>query len=735
MTSTAQPHSLPETHRAVEPTTPVSVGSQEQDATGAGKGRWAWVYRVGLAVLPLVLTLGFFYRPFLQGSPLPVGGDRDFYVYQLARTAELKGRWWRLGRDDLLGQPYHSQMAHHPQLYEGVDLLLLSSLSARILDPISNYHVLSILVLLINGWVAAWIVLRLTRSYGWAALGTVLIILNICTDMRVAGHLHLFKYGWMLLAMWAFLRYLEVPTLGRGIVLGFLLGLLLASCFYWGFFGLVCLGVWWLGCLIAGSLRRQHWLAAGAAGATFALVAAVVTYPIWRPSFRANADSAEYFERSQHDLWDCSSEPWQYFVSHYWTGAPEYFVRREWESPYEGWNYPGLVILLALGAYLLGRLRGWQLDEGRPRFLGPLLGLSAVLVIMSLWGGPALFIYKLVPTFRSYGRAGMMAVGLWCVAAPVILYSLAHRMRRAPVRLAFLGGVMALALYEGESQFGRGGQNYTLSWTRPDPAWATWLAEQPADVRLAFFPLDYYDNLTSVADFSVGVSPYYVAYLRCFHRHATLGGCNPRELSADLAESGSTLASVTLEGLRDIVELGYNALAFHRDYLQSHPWIEALTGLEPVEVLDEWHIYRVNELPDVPIYLPGTRIDFTKDSPKAFLEGDWYPREDGWKWCAAEATLRFKLELARPLRLRMMSTTFGKQRVVVGLNGREITAFEQNSEGLELIEFDLPSEVLAASNTLTFALPDARTPKSVGLNEDERILGLGIAWMELVPTG
>jgi len=82
----------------------------------------------------------------------------------------------------------------------------------------------------------------------------------------------------------------------------------------------------------------------------------------------------------------------------------------------------------------------------------------------------------------------------------------------------------------------------------------------------------------------------------------------------------------------------------------------------------------------------------------------------------------------------MMANTFEKQRIIISLNGWEIQTRETNGEELKLIELDLPPGALGETNTLTFTLPDARSPASLGNSLDKRILGMGIAWLELVPT-
>jgi hypothetical protein len=133
------------------------------------------------------------------------------------------------------------------------------------------------------------------------------------------------------------------------------------------------------------------------------------------------------------------------------------------------------------------------------------------------------------------------------------------------------------------------------------------------------------------------------------------------------------------------------------------------------------------------IYVPGTRIDFTKAFFDAYLVSGWHELEPDYRWSLNRATVRFKLEAVQPLRLRMMAGTLGRQRIVLGFNGQQVATVQGSGEGLELFEVDLPPGAIAETNTLELTLPDAQSPQSIGLNEDNRILGVGVAWMEFEP--
>lgn len=533
-----------------------------------------WLKTSGLALFPLLVVGGFYFGGVLfQGfSQLPLRGDTSFYVYQLARVGELKGQWWKLGDDLLVGKPYPSAAAKHPGLYEGLDLLLLSSFSARLLDPLVNYHLMVLLVLLLNAWVAAALVSHATGSALWSCIAVLLITLNPSTVLAVSvGHLHLFKYGWVLLAVWAFHRYLEFPSYGRGIWLGLSVAWVLGSSFYYGYFLLLGLGICWLASLAAGSITRRHLLAAGAASAVFVILAAIFTFPVYTV-VRHQPLAATYFERDARDVAAFSSLILEYLVYPLSRYASNHLPGRGafWET----WHYPGLTIWLGIAAYSLARLRGWNLYPDQ-RMLDRLVALVAIFVLLSLAGGPSALLHHWIPSFRCYGRAGRLAVGLASVLAPLLLAGLARqRLPRTITALALL--LSFYDAWQAHHLFLRGGPEM--------PAWVNWLAQQPNDVRLAAF---YEVEHQYGAEWD-----WYGLYYRTLHKHSTLNGCERRLLDADLKRLGATYENLNPEALRFVISQGYTTLAFHSDYLKANSWLTDVSWLRLHRTLKDWSVYQ-----------------------------------------------------------------------------------------------------------------------------------------------
>ena len=402
-------------------------------------GGWrTWASRVALIVLPVVLALVGYYRPQLAGSPLPrPQGDTAFYAYQLQRAAECHGQWWRIAADSRLGNPYPSEFAKHPGLFEGVDLMLLASLFAGAVSAAWAYHSAALAALTVNGWIAAWIVKKITRSTLWALVAVTLITLNESVADRVLAHLHLFKFGWAILAVWAFAQFLKQPAWWRGLLLGLAVALLLQASFYLGFLSGLGLGTWFVVELIAGRVGRNALAGTIVAALAFFVSASLLCFPVLT-NYSPVVGSDQYFHRYWAETWIYGSELWKYFVPRNSWLAANYFrdLRHKVPAPImdEGWNFPGYTVLFAVVIAGAARLRGSELSKKLHAFVWVSLGLMAFWTILSLAGGPSALIFHIVPSFRCYGRAGLLVVALGSVVAPIVLSELVRGCRRRLVR-------------------------------------------------------------------------------------------------------------------------------------------------------------------------------------------------------------------------------------------------------------------------------------------------------------
>jgi hypothetical protein len=133
----------------------------------------------------------------------------------------------------------------------------------------------------------------------------------------------------------------------------------------------------------------------------------------------------------------------------------------------------------------------------------------------------------------------------------------------------------------------------------------------------------------------------------------------------------------------------------------------------------------------------------------AFLGEGWSTHVEGWaSWTdGPRATLRLRKpcgdEGGSALEMRLgafVSQQHPRQRVTVSLNGHRLGALEltaaQVADGPTAIRLPVPADVGACGDALTLQLdlPDAQSPKSLGLNEDPRRLGVAMVELWLKPN-
>jgi hypothetical protein len=72
-----------------------------------------------------------------------------------------------------------------------------------------------------------------------------------------------------------------------------------------------------------------------------------------------------------------------------------------------------------------------------------------------------------------------------------------------------------------------------------------------------------------------------------------------------------------------------------------------------------------------------------------------------------------------------------QQRVTVTLNGRPLTNWILRDSNPLTYSVSVPRDLLAKKNVLRFELPDARSPKELGISTDARRLGIAVERIEL----
>ena len=142
--------------------------------------------------------------------------------------------------------------------------------------------------------------------------------------------------------------------------------------------------------------------------------------------------------------------------------------------------------------------------------------------------------------------------------------------------------------------------------------------------------------------------------------------------------------------------------------------------------------------PPIPDVVPPLleQIDATKAEAEPFLWYGWSAAESQFRWNdGSEAALVFAMQSPRDTILTMRAGGFvvpgsAQQRVRVALNGQVLRNFSILDEPAREYTIELPASLLREKNVLTFTLPDARSPQSLGLGNDPRKLGLALYWLK-----
>lgn len=133
-------------------------------------------------------------------------------------------------------------------------------------------------------------------------------------------------------------------------------------------------------------------------------------------------------------------------------------------------------------------------------------------------------------------------------------------------------------------------------------------------------------------------------------------------------------------------------------------------------------------------------IDFATTDADKYLWYGWSGKEDRFRWTdGKEAALVFSLGEVTDTLLDVKLGPFlpkGKlteQRVRIIVNGREVSTLVLTEEGAGEYKVLLPKSLLRDKNLLVFRLPDANSPRALGIGDDPRQLGIAIHWLQLQP--
>ncbi len=133
-----------------------------------------------------------------------------------------------------------------------------------------------------------------------------------------------------------------------------------------------------------------------------------------------------------------------------------------------------------------------------------------------------------------------------------------------------------------------------------------------------------------------------------------------------------------------------------------------------------------------------SRIAFSSSESAKYLWEGWSVPEPDARWSDGHrAVVVFALGPVRTTVLRIDMMPFlvpgrlDEQRVGVTLNGHRLPSLTLREPGYQVRSIKLPGELLRENNVLSFEIPGATSPQSLGAGADERHLGIKVRWIEM----
>ncbi|HVR70087.1 MAG TPA: hypothetical protein VMT87_04510 [Vicinamibacteria bacterium] len=136
---------------------------------------------------------------------------------------------------------------------------------------------------------------------------------------------------------------------------------------------------------------------------------------------------------------------------------------------------------------------------------------------------------------------------------------------------------------------------------------------------------------------------------------------------------------------------------------------------------------------------PGRPVALAGKDAAAYLGDGWAEPEGTTRWSVGvRSEIVFKVDRPGPARLLLTMEPFSArarraQRVRVELNDRRLGELRLDRPGRVPHAIVVPDGVLRTHNVLRLILPDARSPASLGLSRDHRVLGVRVGALEWRP--
>lgn len=388
------------------------------------------------AILAAIVTWPVALRPhqILVGHP---GNDTWNHVW---------GHWW-VGFELAQGQwPLHTELLNHPT---GGTLFYIDTSQAVMFAPLTlvfgpevGYNATVLFGLFLAGW-GAWLLAR-------RVTGDPLVSVLALTIYGAAPHLLGQSYngisetvcaGWLPLTLWALLRLMDRPTVGRALVLGIFGGTTMLTSWYYGLLA----GLAGVVVILWRILRQREHVPWGRfiplAGLSSAVALVLVTPML--ALFRLSLSAADAVVTRDPEFVR------QSLINHNVTDVAAFFVPSDRPSPDLKELYgEELVIIIYLGWIALGLATyAWAITRRR-RKLAPWLWLGLVFFLFSLGpylniGGdyrtifghrvplPFLALFEAFPLFDRISHPFRFVTGVSLAVAVMATVGLRHLLRRA----------------------------------------------------------------------------------------------------------------------------------------------------------------------------------------------------------------------------------------------------------------------------------------------------------------
>lgn len=569
----------------------------------------------------------------------------------------------------------------------------------------------------------AWRILALySRNVAVLAIGSALLTLSPPMLWRLLGHEALVGHWLVLAALYLYLR-------GSATRLQWLFVLGIAALVH-PYLLAMALGIWFAERVRAYRDGRLHAPSAAVEGLLVFVCLALVML------------SAGYFQLS-----GTGSEGYGYYRFNITSPIHPLDIWSIWRKTpyvggdYEGFSYPGAgmflltLIVLLLVLQRVG-VRREKLDLNW-RQTAPLIAVCAVFYFYALsnhvalgshellqYDVPAPF-QKFVSTFRSTGRF------IWPVfyAFEILLLVLLIRLLRGRMLVATLTVVLlfqATDLVEA-SRFFRA--RWSQQWQSPLQS-AFWPGVPRQYQRIAFvFPLDGGEQYAPIA------------FMAANARMTINGGYFAR---VDFDKLHAVQDQLT----REIATGDYRADTLYV-FFKDDQWEKARAGFRGDGFLGYVDGFRVvapqwRGCTDTCAYRNKlARLDFTGESGgNPYVGAGWSDPAPGGRWTdghSADVSIPLDEPAQGPLVLRMELLPYIKpghtqQRIIVRINGTDAAQWRFTSERPEVRQVPIGAGQLGTDRSrirVELALPDAIAPKTLGISDDTRLLGLNVRSIEV----